>query len=117
MKLLHLMLSRAVWLMGVLGVWVLITGCNDNGHVTDVVHPAPGSGQTSTVTDRQLLTAVAGPSDPSQLQPVERVPRAQYGRVGPFPLQASDVNTFVYPSATSDERAAIMEGLRFFTTP
>jgi CxxC motif-containing protein (DUF1111 family) len=51
------------------------------------------------------------------LQPVERVPRAQYGQVGAFPLQPSDLNTLVYPSATEDERAAVMEGLTFFTTP
>src|SRR5262245_36690324 len=107
MKLLCLMLSRAVWFMGALGIWVLITSCDKGGDVTDVAHPAPGSGQTPTIDDRQLLSAVAGPSDPSQLRPVERVSRAQYGRVGNFPLQASDLNTLVYPSATSDERAAV----------
>src|SRR5207248_9642965 len=102
MKLLHCMLSRAAWFVGVVGILVLITGCDNNGQVTDISNPAPNSGQTSTISDRNL-SAVAGPSDPSQLRPVERVSRAQYGRVGPFPLQASDLNVLVYPSSTSSE--------------
>src|SRR5215831_3198937 len=116
MTLLPWILSRAVWCIGVWGVLGLIASCDNSGNVTDVSHPAPGSGQTSTIADRNL-SALAGPSDPTQLRPVERVPRAQCGRVGPFPLGASDLNVLVYPSATSEERAAVREGLRFFTTP
>src|SRR5208282_2263699 len=60
---------------------------------------------------------VAGPADPTQLQPVERVPRSQFGVVSPFPLSESDLNNLFYPSATDDERQTALEGLTFFTTP
>jgi len=55
--------------------------------------------------------------DPTKLHPVERVPRARYGRVGAFPLDEKDLRVLVYPSATPEERAALLEGLAFFTTP
>lgn len=116
MKLFHLMLSRAVWFLSLMCVMLLITSCDDSGSITDTTRPAPGSGGTSTLDDRNL-SAVAGPVDPSQLRPAERVPRAQYGQVGDFPLQAADLNTLVYPSANASHRAAIMEGLTFFTFP
>lgn len=49
-------------------------------------------------------------------QPVKRVPRQQFGVVGPFPLQLQDLNALVYPDATAAERLAIQEGLTFFTS-
>jgi Di-haem oxidoreductase, putative peroxidase len=51
------------------------------------------------------------------LRPVERVPRARFGVVGPLPLRLRDLDALVFPDATSDERQALLEGLTFFTTP
>ena len=51
------------------------------------------------------------------MQPVERIPRAQFGVVGEFPLKASDLDALIFPSADAEERAAVLEGLRFFSTP
>ncbi|MGE3536645.1 MAG: di-heme oxidoredictase family protein [Candidatus Tectimicrobiota bacterium] len=116
MKLLSAMLSRASWFLRLLCVMLLISGCDDSGSVVDTTRPAPNSGGTSTIDDRNL-SAVAGPVDRSQLRPVERVPRARYGQVGQFPLQSGDLDTLVYPSANASQREAIMEGLLFFTFP
>ena len=103
MKLLHSMLVRAMWCMGVLSILVLITSCDDSGNITDLTRPAPGSTEKSTIDERNL-SAVAQQGDPSQLRPVERIARAQYARVGEFPLQESDLNVLMYPSATAEER-------------
>jgi CxxC motif-containing protein (DUF1111 family) len=63
------------------------------------------------------ITRVAGPGDAHKLHPVERVPRARFGQVGPFPLGLADMPAFVYPSLTHSERDAVLPGLTFFTTP
>jgi CxxC motif-containing protein (DUF1111 family) len=63
------------------------------------------------------LNPVAEPTDQAKLRPAERVPREQFGVVGAFPLTADDLNSLLYPSATVNERQAVMEGLAFFTTP
>jgi hypothetical protein len=60
---------------------------------------------------------VAVPVPGTVLRPVQRVPRARFGVVGPLPLQLSDLDALVFPDATSDERQALLEGLTFFTTP
>jgi hypothetical protein len=60
---------------------------------------------------------VAVPVPGTVLRPVQRVPRARFGVIGPLPLQLRDLNALVYPDATSDERQALLEGLTFFTTP
>jgi hypothetical protein len=51
-----------------------------------------------------------------RMRPVERVPRATFGEVGPFPLQLADLDALTYPSANDEERAAVLEGMTFFTT-
>lgn len=51
------------------------------------------------------------------IRPVQRVPRSQFGVVGPFPLQLHDLDGLVYPDATPEERQALVEGMQFFTTP
>lgn len=108
MQSLRSMLSNGFLLMVGLGVVLLIlSGCDDEGDITE---------NPSTIDERNL-SAVAGPTDPSQLRPVARVPRDQYGIVSPFPLEEEDVDAFIYPGANAEERAAIMEGLTFFTTP
>lgn len=61
-----------------------------------------------------LVIAVPGPC--IHLRPVERVPRSKFGVVRPPPLEASDLDALVFPSATADERAALLEGMTFFTT-
>jgi CxxC motif-containing protein (DUF1111 family) len=63
------------------------------------------------------LNPVAAPTDPAHLHAVERVPRGEFGVVGPFPLTENDLNALVYPSASQAERQAVLEGLTFFTTP
>lgn len=63
------------------------------------------------------VTGQAGPTDRARLHPVERVPRSEFGHVGPFPLTLDDMRAFVYPSLTEDERNAVLPGLTFFTTP
>ncbi|MGD0109196.1 MAG: hypothetical protein ABSC06_34940 [Rhodopila sp.] len=68
-------------------------------------------------TSTPILNPVAAPADPTQLQPVERVPRNEFGVVGAFPLSESDLNNLFFPSATEDERQAALEGLDFFTRP
>ena len=63
-----------------------------------------------------LLNPVAAPPDPAKLHPVERVPRERFGLVGALPLDENDLNSLVFPSATAEERAMVLEGLTFFTT-
>ena len=63
------------------------------------------------------LNPVVGPPDPAKLHPVERVPRNEFGVVGSFPLGEEDLDALVFPSVTEEERAALLEGLTFFTTP
>ena len=70
-----------------------------------------------TATSQVLLNPVVAPTDPAKLHPVERVPRERFGLVGAFPLDENDLRSLVYPSATADERAVVLEGLTFFTTP
>ena len=72
--------------------------------------------QNPDPTAVELNPVVTAP-DPTKLHPVERVPRDQYGVVGSFPLNEEDLDSLLYPSVTDDEKAAVMEGLKFFTTP
>ena len=52
------------------------------------------------------LSPVAAAPDPAQLHPVERIPRSDFGVVGPFPLTTNDLTALLYPSATVNERQA-----------
>ena len=58
-----------------------------------------------------------GSAQSSELQPVERIPRAQFGVVGGFPLTANDLDALIFPSADEEERQAVLEGVTFFTKP
>src|SRR5437667_6603400 len=58
---------------------------------------------------------VAVPPPGTVLRPVQRVPRGEFGVVGPFPLTRNDLNALIYPDASPDERQAVLEGMRFFT--
>ena len=58
---------------------------------------------------------VDAPADDTLLRPVRRVPRQQFGVVGPLPLQLSDLEALVYPGDTRAEHEALLEGLTFFT--
>jgi hypothetical protein len=80
--------------------------CSQKGDVSETI---------PTVEERDL-SAIPGPTDASQLRPVERVPRTQFGEVGQAPLGADDMSFFVYPSLDDNERESLSEGLRFFTT-
>jgi hypothetical protein len=44
------------------------------------------------------------------------VPRNKFGIVGAFPLTLEDLDGLVYPDATDQERQAMLEGMKFFTT-
>jgi Di-haem oxidoreductase, putative peroxidase len=59
---------------------------------------------------------IAVPPAGTPMQPVQRVPRDKFGIVGPFPLTLQDLDALVYPSATTEERQAMLEGMMFFTT-
>src|SRR6185436_5697733 len=85
---------------------LLLAGCGQVGSITDT---------RETIVDRDL-SAIAAPGD-AQPRPVERVPRSQFGVVNPAPLSERDQPAFVYPSLDADERASMLEGLTFFTTP
>jgi Di-haem oxidoreductase, putative peroxidase len=63
----------------------------------------------------QVDIATPGPGDPA-LRPVERIPREEYGVVGPAPLTAADLDALIFPAANSQERASVLTGLAFFTT-
>jgi CxxC motif-containing protein (DUF1111 family) len=73
----------------------------------------------ATATDSLTveLNPVVAPPNPDKLHPVERLERDDYGLVGSFPLDEKDLSSLLYPSVTEDEKAAVMEGLKFFTTP
>jgi hypothetical protein len=57
------------------------------------------------------------PAPGTPMRPVQRVPRNKFGVVGPFPLGLSDLDGLIYPDADAAERAAVLEGMEFFTTP
>jgi CxxC motif-containing protein (DUF1111 family) len=90
-----------------LSTLLLLSGCGQVGTVTD---------DASTIVDRDL-SAVALPGNSSQLRPVERVARSTFAVVNPAPLSERDQPAFVYPSLDAEERASMLEGLTFFTTP
>jgi hypothetical protein len=69
-----------------------------------------GSAGTSGIFD------IAVPDAGTVLTPVQRVPRAKYGVVGPLPLTLSDLDALLYPGSSSAEKNAVLEGLTFFTT-
>jgi CxxC motif-containing protein (DUF1111 family) len=74
----------------------------------------------TTATDSPTtveLNPVVTPPNPAKLHPVERVRRDKFGIVGSFPLDEQDLESLVYPSLTEEEKAAVLEGLKFFTTP
>lgn len=60
---------------------------------------------------------VAEPTPGTLFTPVERVPRKKFGVVGAFPLGFRDLDGLVYPSATTEQRRQLEEGIAFFTTP
>lgn len=86
---------------------LLYAGCAQVGSITD----------TLPTFDQRDLSGIAGPTDASQLHPVERVARAQFAEVGDAPLTENDTQFFVYPSVDDGERQSLLEGLTFFTTP
>jgi CxxC motif-containing protein (DUF1111 family) len=92
---------------GALATLLLLSGCGQVGSVTD---------DLDTIADRDL-SAIAGPVNSAELRPVERVPRSTFAVVNPAPLGERDQPAFVYPSLDTDERASMLEGLTFFTTP
>ena len=74
---------------------------------------------TATTTDSPTveLNPVVAPPNPDKLHPVERLEPDEYGLVGSFPLNKEDLESLLYPSVTEEEKAAVLEGLKFFTTP
>jgi hypothetical protein len=55
------------------------------------------------------------PDPNTELRPARRVPRNQYGFVGPLPLTLSDLDALVFPGTTPSDENALLEGLTFFT--
>jgi hypothetical protein len=62
---------------------------------------------------------IGAPPAGTMFTPATRVPREQFGVVGPFLLNngltAQDLNNLVFPDATPSEKAQLVEGLQFFT--
>jgi CxxC motif-containing protein (DUF1111 family) len=98
-------LRGSAWVLPVAMLVVLSAGCGQTGSITD----------TNPVEQDRDLSAIPGPTDASQLRPVERVPREQYGEVGQAPLGLDDVSTFAFPNLDETERQSLLEGLVFFT--
>ena len=87
--------SAGVVPLAILAVSGLVyAGCGQTGSITDTI----------PTVDQRDLSGIAGPTDASQLRPVERVPRAQFAEVGNAPLTLNDTPFFVYPSADDFER-------------
>jgi hypothetical protein len=84
-----------------IAVLLLVAGC--------------GGEQEGAAPDTDLA-AIAGPTRPAELRPVERVPRDRFGVVSPPPLGGADLDAFIFPGADEEERASVREGLTFFTT-
>jgi len=93
---------------------VLLTVRPLQGHWVSSVFAATTQDPPTPTID---LNPIVAPPDPTKLHPVERVPRKSFGDVGGFPLTEEDLEALVYPTATPAERAAVLEGLKFFTTP
>jgi len=111
-------------LLTVVGVWWLIGGLLFSAALFSSLGWAQmgSNNPTDAALQAQRASEVAGgfvvdvPLPGVVLQPVERVPRERFGEVGPLPLQLSDLDKLVYPSATSAQREALLEGMTFFTT-
>lgn len=93
---------RCLWFLVGLSVLIMLAGCDENGNLTESVE---------TVSGRDL-SGVAGPVDPTQLAPVQRVPRDQFAT-------DNTVSALAFPGVNDDasERSAFLEGLDFFITP
>ena len=96
----------------VLAATLIVAGAMITATATD--DPPPP--ELNLVVALPELNPVVAPPNPANLHPVERVPREQFGLVGDFPLSEEDLKSLVFPSATAEERAALLEGLTFFTT-
>ena len=100
MKALRGDMRRSVWLVAGLLTSLILAGCSDSGgSITE---------DPNTVGDRDL-SGIAGPPDPAQTQPVERVPRGTFGT-------ANTAAALAYPSLSSDERGVFDRALSFFNT-
>lgn len=106
MNLLCAMLSRAVWLVGLVGVVLVMAGCDSAGNLTE--RPLSGPGGAGTIEDRNI-SGIAGPSDRTQLRPVEFANRATFA-------SGNTVDALIYPSATAEERQVFQRALTFFIT-
>lgn len=62
-------------------------------------------------------SVIPPPAAGQSFRPVERVERDRFGIVGPAPLRRGDLEALVFPSATDEERDALILGLTFFTAP
>jgi hypothetical protein len=53
---------------------------------------------------------IAPPPLGKLLRPVERIPRQQFGVVGPVPLTIQDLGALLFPSTSLNERIQALEG-------
>ena len=98
MRFLRDVLSRGLWPIAGLFALILLAGCDAAGNLTETVE---------TVGERDL-SGVAGPVDPTQLEPVVGVPRNLFGAANTVAALAFDLD--------AEERAAFLRGLDFFIT-
>jgi hypothetical protein len=99
--------------MAGLGALLILAGCDSAGNVAE---------NLDTIADRNI-SAVSGPPDVAQLEPVSRVPRAQFGVVpnedfvnADGQVTATAAAALFFPDINQSELAAIGLGLDFFTT-
>ncbi len=106
------------WGVAVLAV-ALLAGCDSGGSLTD---SGFDTGRNPPTIDDRNLSAIAGPSDPSKLEVITRIPRVTYGEVaeGDFIVDGEVTQTarerLLFPGVTDAEVHAVAEGLGFFTT-
>ncbi len=93
---------------------LLTQRAQEGGCDTSTTPPTCPSGSAAVFNSGSFDVAV--PPAGTTFSPVGRVPRRQFGVVGPLPLQLQDLNALVYPSTSATERQALLEGLTFFTT-
>jgi len=110
-----LLMRKNLWIIltGILSVGAVLAQVLGSGNPTDdqilATRIAEGGAGGSGIFD------IPAPPSGTQFHPVQRIPRNQFGEVGPFPLQFSDLNALVYPDTTVEERQQMLEGMSLFT--
>lgn len=104
MKLLNGVVFKSFLVIVGFSVLLQLAGCDENGNVTEIFDPG---GSDDTFSDRSV-SGVAGPPIESELAPVERIARDQYGRDNTVAALSFNLS--------GSETSAFSRGLNFFIT-